>query len=105
MKLISKLNKVYNLGKLEMLVSDKNVVIERDYSLDTKGLNSSGLLVRFGIRINGSPYQVLYNSRAYASTITSDIIFYNERIREKHHQYLEHARVHFRKHITPLINN
>lgn len=98
-----KLNKKYDLEQLKELVKNGKVELKRDYSLDSKGLNSSGLLVRFGIRINNVSYQVLYNSSAYAKTITSDITFYNERIREKHFQYLERARDHFGKNILDMI--
>ena len=99
------MNKKYTFEQLKNL-HNNGAVIKRNIVLDTKGLNTRGLLVRFGLTINGEHYQAIYSSAGYGNTITSDIMYYNtpsDNFKGKHYKYLDKAINDFEKSFTQFF--
>lgn len=97
------MKKVYSWEELKGL-KENGAKLERDYMNDTHAITSQGLIVRYGIKINGIEYQAIYSSRGYAKRITKDVKRLNEnRLHNKHHQYDEKAKNHFNEKIGVLL--
>ena len=98
-----KLKKNYSWEELKGL-QENGAKLERDYMNDTHAIASQGLIIRYGIKIDGIQYQAIYSSGGYANRITQDIKILNEaRLHEKHYYYEEKARTHFNEKIGVLL--